>query len=161
MPFVGVLPQEFHFEIGTSSQGGEPLFVSLNNNVSPISSGVVNSAVKRVAKFLGPASNITGHSLRIGGCTAAAAPGVPMEIIRSATRWGLVQRRDVGLHSGDGRPCAARHGAYGSVRFPLVRHSQGYLEKARLLGLKSMCSTAEARHSRALAESTAMPAPRG
>lgn len=79
--------QEFHFEIGASSQGGEPLFVSLNDNVSPISSGVVNSAVKRVAKFLGLAGNITGHSLRIGGCTAAAAAGVPMEIIRVIGGW--------------------------------------------------------------------------
>ena len=63
------------------------MFVSLNDNVSPISSGVVNSAVKRVAKLLGLAGNITGHSLRIGGCTAAAAAGVPMEIIRVIGGW--------------------------------------------------------------------------
>ena len=79
--------QEFQFEIGASTQGGEPLFVSLNDGVSPISSGVVNSAVKRVAKLLGLAGNITGHSLRIGGCTAAAAAGVPMEIIRVIGGW--------------------------------------------------------------------------
>ena len=79
--------QEFHFQIGATSQVGEPLFVSLNDNRSPISSGAVNSAVKRVAKLLGLGLNITGHSLRIGGCTAAAAAGIPMEIIRVIGGW--------------------------------------------------------------------------
>ena len=79
--------QEFGFTIGPSIQGDKPLFVSLNDNVSPISSGAVNSAVKRVAKVLGLGLNITGHSLRIGGCTAAAAAGIPMEIIRVIGGW--------------------------------------------------------------------------
>ena len=68
--------REFKFEIGASALGDEPLFVSLNDGKSKISSGVVNSAVKRVAKILGLGSNISGHSLRIGGCTAAAAAGI-------------------------------------------------------------------------------------
>ena len=79
--------QEFSFEIGQSIQGDKPLFVSLNGNVSPITSGAVNSAVKRVAKILGLGLNITGHSLRIGGCTAAAAAGIPMGIIRVIGGW--------------------------------------------------------------------------
>ena len=65
----------------------EPLFVSLNDNLSPITSGAVNSAVRRVAKALGLGPNVTGHSLRIGGCTAAAAAGIPMEIIRVIGGW--------------------------------------------------------------------------
>ena len=73
--------------IGQLAQGDKPLFVSLNDNVSPISSGAVNSAVKRVAKILGLGLNISGHSLRIGGCTAAAAAGIPMEIIRVIGGW--------------------------------------------------------------------------
>jgi integrase len=79
--------QEFNFQIGESAQGHAPLFVSLNDNASPISSGAVNSAVKRVAKVLGLGPNVTGHSLRIGGCTAAAAAGIPMEIIRVIGGW--------------------------------------------------------------------------
>ena len=79
--------REFKFQIGSTGQGDEPLFVSLNDNVSPITSGAVNSAVKRVAKVLGLGSNVTGHSLRIGGCTAAAAAGIPMEIIRVIGGW--------------------------------------------------------------------------
>ena len=79
--------REFKFEIGASALGDEPLFVSLNDGKSKISSGVVNSAVKRVAKILGLGSNISGHSLRIGGCTAAAAAGIPMEIIRVIGGW--------------------------------------------------------------------------
>ena len=78
---------EFKFDIGATSLCGEPLFVSLNDNNSKISSGVVNSAVKRVAKILGLGVNISGHSLRIGGCTAAAAAGIPMEIIRVIGGW--------------------------------------------------------------------------
>jgi len=78
---------EFKFQIGSTGQGDEPLFVSLNDNVSPITSGAVNSAVKRVAKVLGLGPNVTGHSLRIGGCTAAAAAGIPMEIIRVIGGW--------------------------------------------------------------------------
>ena len=79
--------QEFSLMIGQLAQGDKPLFVSLNDNVSPISSGAVNSAVKRVAKILGLGLNISGHSLRIGGCTAAAAAGIPMEIIRVIGGW--------------------------------------------------------------------------
>ena len=74
--------QEFSFEIGQSIQGDKPLFVSLNDNVSPITSGAVNSAVKRVAKILGLGLNVTGHSLRIGGCTAVAQP-----LQQLASRW--------------------------------------------------------------------------
>ena len=79
--------REFKFQIGSTGQGDEPLFVSLNDNVSPITSGAVNSAVKRVAKVLGLGPNVSGHSLRIGGCTAAAAAGIPMEIIRVIGGW--------------------------------------------------------------------------
>ena len=79
--------RKFEFEIGPTASGGEPLFVSLNDFKSKISAGVVNSAVKRVAKILGLGSNISGHSLRIGGCTAAAAAGIPMEIIRVIGGW--------------------------------------------------------------------------
>ena len=79
--------REFQFDIGDTAFGGEPLFVSLNCSQVGISSGVVNSAVKRVAKILGLGLNVTGHSLRIGGCTAAAAAGIPMEIIRVIGGW--------------------------------------------------------------------------
>ncbi len=79
--------REFKFQIGSTDQGDKPVFVSLNGNVSPITSGAVNSAVKRVAKVLGLGLNVTGHSLRIGGCTAAAAAGIPMEIIRVIGGW--------------------------------------------------------------------------
>ena len=79
--------REFKFQIGSTDQGDKPLFVSLNDNVSPITSGAVNSAVKRVAKVLGLGPNVTGHSLRIGGCTAAAAAGIPMEITRVIGGW--------------------------------------------------------------------------
>ena len=79
--------QEFQFQIGATGQGVGPLFVSLNDSRSSISSGAVSSAVKLVAKLSGLGLNITGHSLRTGGCTAAAAAGIPMEIIRVIGGW--------------------------------------------------------------------------
>ena len=70
--------------LGPSEKGDLPLFMSL---VSPtpkgISSSAVNSVVKRSCKILGLKERITGHSLRIGGATQAAAVGLGIEIIRS------------------------------------------------------------------------------
>ena len=101
--------QEFGFQIGATTQGNGPLFVSLNDNVSPISSGAVNSAVKRVAKILGLGLNITGHSLRIGGCTAA---GIPMGIIR-VIGGGF---NDAMLSDAMFCSCPFRDSAHGSLR---------------------------------------------
>ena len=80
--------EEFNIVIGASDQGDLPLFMSL---VSPtprgISSSAINSVVKRSCKMLGLVERITGHSLRIGGATQAAAVGLGIEIIRSIGGW--------------------------------------------------------------------------
>ena len=87
---------------------------------------------------MGLGLNITDHSLRIGGCTAAAAAGIPMEII-PVGHWGVVQRRNVELHSRIGCSYVARDCDSAWVfEGPLLRHSlKPLLEKARLLGLRA------------------------
>ena len=63
------------------------VFCNLNNQANiAISPGAVNSLVKQAAQWLG-LEKVTGHSLRIGGCTAACAAGVPMSVIRSIGGW--------------------------------------------------------------------------
>ena len=107
--------QEFGFMIGQSIQGDKPLFVSLNDNVSPISSGAVNSAVKRVAKILGLGSNITGHSLRFQWWLYSRCSSWHSDGDYTGHR-GVVQRRNVELHSRIGCSCVVRDSAYGSLR---------------------------------------------
>ena len=143
--------------IGQLAQGDKPLFVSLNDNVSPISSGAVNSAVKRVAKILGLGLNISGHSLRIGGCTAAAAAGIPMEIIRVIGGWfnGAMLSYIIRASAAPALSVTQRMVLRGSS---VAAFSEATSREGLPLGLRSKCSTAEARHSRAQATGTAMPA---
>ena len=71
--------REFKFQIGSTDQGDKPLFVSLNDNVSPITSGAVNSAVQSVSQrswAWGPMSQDTPCAL-----------GVAPRLQRLASRW--------------------------------------------------------------------------
>jgi integrase len=78
--------EEFGVVLGPGIQGDQPLFTSLTESGRPVSAGAINSLVKKSAKMLG-IENITGHSLRIGGATAAAAAGLGLDIIRSIGGW--------------------------------------------------------------------------
>jgi integrase len=77
---------EFGVVLGRGSLRDRPLFSSLNQEGKAVTTGSINSLVKKAAGFLG-LSNITGHSLRIGGATAAAAAGLGLEIIGSIGGW--------------------------------------------------------------------------
>ncbi|MDP4971945.1 MAG: hypothetical protein NWP95_00355, partial [Pontimonas sp.] len=77
---------EFGVVLGDSEQGDLPLFMSLTQDGKGLSSGAVNALVKKAAGMLG-LEFVTGHSLRIGGATAAAAAGLGLEIIRAIGGW--------------------------------------------------------------------------
>jgi len=47
----------------------------------------ISAVVKRVAEHAGLDGNYSGHSLRIGGATAAVAGGMSMEQIRAIGGW--------------------------------------------------------------------------
>lgn len=68
-----------------------PLFIALRNRQAPtwdpISSTAASKIVTRRVRAAGlPAPNITGHSLRAGHATTAAAAGVPLDRIAAQTR---------------------------------------------------------------------------
>ncbi len=54
---------------------------------SQLSGQAVSAIVKRVAKNAGLVGRYSGHSLRIGGATAALQGGMTMEQIRSIGDW--------------------------------------------------------------------------
>jgi hypothetical protein len=78
--------EAFDIVLGDGAFGAKPLFCSLTQPEKALSAGAVNSLVKRAAGFLGLKA-VTGHSLRIGGATAAAAAGLGLDIIRSIGGW--------------------------------------------------------------------------
>ncbi len=53
----------------------------------PISGQTVNAVVKRVATHAGLVGRYSGHSMRIGGATAALQGGMSMEQIRAIGGW--------------------------------------------------------------------------
>ena len=79
--------EEFGVVLGESASGEEPLFTSLTEEGVALSPGAINSVVKKAAVLLDLEAHVTGHSLRIGGATAAAAAGLGLEIIRSIGGW--------------------------------------------------------------------------
>jgi site-specific recombinase XerD len=62
------------------------LFPSMRGR-GAISSQAVNALVKRVAQHAGLEGRYSGHSMRIGGATAALQGGMTMEQIRSIGEW--------------------------------------------------------------------------
>ena len=52
-----------------------------------ISGQAVNAIVKRVANHAGLVGRYSGHSMRIGGATAALQGGMSMEQIRAIGGW--------------------------------------------------------------------------
>jgi site-specific recombinase XerD len=62
-----------------------PLFLAQNGN--RMTPGAVNSVVKRVAEHLQLQGRFSGHSLRIGGATAAMEAGLSLEQIQSIGGW--------------------------------------------------------------------------
>ena len=63
------------------------LFPSINDPSHEVSSSAVNSAVKRVAKHAELDGQYSGHSMRIGGATAAMGGGATMAQLRSYGDW--------------------------------------------------------------------------
>ena len=61
------------------------LFVNSRGNQMSVSS--ISAVVKRVAQNAGLEARLTGHSLRIGGATAAMMGGMPLEQIRAVGGW--------------------------------------------------------------------------
>ncbi|MDP4972108.1 MAG: hypothetical protein NWP95_01205, partial [Pontimonas sp.] len=79
--------KEFEIQLGDSEQGGLPLFMSLQAKHKGLTYPALNSLVKRAAGLAGLGAKVTGHSLRIGGATAAAAAGLGLDIIRTIGGW--------------------------------------------------------------------------
>lgn len=63
------------------------LFPDLLDSSKSVSSGAVNSLVKEVARLANLSGRYTGHSLRIGGATAALRGGLSVDQIRSIGDW--------------------------------------------------------------------------
>jgi hypothetical protein len=76
----------FSITIGDSVDGMLPLFMNLNDDSKGITTGAINSLVKKAAGML-KLEHVTGQSLRIGGATSAAGAGLGLEIIRSIGGW--------------------------------------------------------------------------
>jgi integrase len=65
----------------------EWLFPSMIKSEKPVSGQAVSKIVKRAAEHAGLKGRYSGHSLRIGGATAALKGGMTMEQIRSVGEW--------------------------------------------------------------------------
>lgn len=70
---------------GPGARPEDPLFASATG--APLSTSAVNSIVKKAAEWSGVEGWVTGHSLRIGGATAALAAGLTLEQIKAIGHW--------------------------------------------------------------------------
>lgn len=61
--------------------------IFLSTTGRPLSAAGVSTIVKKVAKWAGVDCHVSGHSLRIGGATAALAAGMSMANIKALGEW--------------------------------------------------------------------------
>ncbi len=66
---------------------GTPDFIFLSVNGGQLTTGALCSIVKRVAAHSSVKGKFSGHSLRIGGATAAMMGGFTLEQIRAIGGW--------------------------------------------------------------------------
>lgn len=76
-----------YLELWNGESPESPLFAQIGQPEVPISSQAVSAIVKRAAAHAGLRGRFSGHSMRIGGATAALRAGLSLEHIRAVGDW--------------------------------------------------------------------------